>query len=138
MSNHIGFVYVLTNPSMPGLFKIGCTEKSPHRRAKELSRSTGVPSSFEVLCYIEVADFQSVERSLHLHLYAWRINDGREFFRDALSRIVPWLYHHPERLAFCEAVKRPNPPLLLDPDLLGSEGWTYWTLPNPWESGDAE
>ncbi|MDC0850100.1 GIY-YIG nuclease family protein [Pseudomonas aeruginosa] len=38
-----GFVYVLTSPAMPGLYKVGATTRSPRQRAEELSRGTGVP-----------------------------------------------------------------------------------------------
>ena len=134
----IGFVYVMTNESMAGLFKVGCTEKAPHQRALELSKATGVPTPFDVVCYIEVPDFQRVEQALHKYLNAYRENDRREFFRGGLAKMVPWLFFHPQRLAFCDAVTRPNPPLLVDPCLLGNTGWTYLTMPNPWEEGDVE
>jgi hypothetical protein len=39
-----GYIYVLTNPNMPGLVKIGYTQRLPRERANELSRATGVPS----------------------------------------------------------------------------------------------
>lgn len=134
----IGFVYVLGNETMPNLQKVGCTENSPHLRAHELSKATGVPTPFEVLCYIEVADYLRVEQALHKYLEDHRESSRREFFRSVLHKVVPWLYHHPNRLAFCECIKRPNPPLLLDPDLLGNYGWSYGSMPNPWEEGEGE
>jgi hypothetical protein len=39
-----GYIYVLTNPNMPGLVKIGYTQRLPRERANDLSRATGVPS----------------------------------------------------------------------------------------------
>ncbi|WP_053087086.1 GIY-YIG nuclease family protein [Enterobacter kobei] len=44
-----GFVYVMENENMPGIYKIGMTTNSPEARAKELSSATGVPSPFSVL-----------------------------------------------------------------------------------------
>lgn len=131
----VGFVYLMTNPSMPGLFKVGCTERAPSARARELSRPTGVPEHFELLCYAEFESFELRERDLHRFLDAHRASSNREFFQTAaLRRAVPWLYHHPQRLTFCDAVPRPNPPMLLDPDLLGLEGWpSLWHMPNLWE-----
>ncbi len=40
-------VYVLTNPTMPGLIKIGRTTNL-EQRVKSLSSDTGVPLPFEV------------------------------------------------------------------------------------------
>ena len=36
------WVYVLSNPSSPGLLKIGYTKKQPEERAKQISSATGV------------------------------------------------------------------------------------------------
>lgn len=96
----IGFVYILTNAYMSGVYKVGCTEKSPHARADELSRPTGVPYPFTVLCYIEVDAFQEVERAAHKWLNNYRISEQREFFNDGLDRAVGFLYWHPRRLSF--------------------------------------
>ena len=110
MANH-GFVYILSNLYMPDLIKIGCTERSPHARADELSKATGVPTPFQVMCYAEFEDFQSQERSLHGWLNHSRVNDSREFFEGVLRDAVRWLWHHPNRLAFCDAtVGRIDPP----------------------------
>lgn len=42
-----GYVYIISNQAMPGIFKIGFTLKDPELRAKELD-STGVPYPFIV------------------------------------------------------------------------------------------
>jgi hypothetical protein len=96
-----GFVYLLTNPYMDGVYKIGCTERSPHARADELSKPTGVPAPFRVFCYIECANFQSVERRFHEWLKEHRISDSREFFHGGMSFAVRIMYWHPNRLTFC-------------------------------------
>jgi hypothetical protein len=81
-----GFVYILTNPVMPGIVKIGCTERSPTMRALELSNASGVPAPFQVFGYIEVADHQAVEREMHSQWDKERVSSNREFFRaDALD-----------------------------------------------------
>lgn len=45
MSN-IGYVYILRNPAMEGIFKIGKAD-DVQKRINELSSSTGVPMPFE-------------------------------------------------------------------------------------------
>jgi hypothetical protein len=76
-----GWVYVLTNPAMSGLVKIGCTERTPEIRARELSGATGVPQAFVVAWAWPVADWKAVERITHNKLGKLRANGNREFFR---------------------------------------------------------
>ena len=75
-----GWVYVLTNPAMPGLVKIGCTGRMPGDRARELSDKTSVPTPFVVAWCCPVSDWQAVERLTHSRLSACRPNRNREFF----------------------------------------------------------
>jgi len=42
-----GYVYILINPSLPDLIKIGKSVRDPRKRARELS-TTGVPAPFQV------------------------------------------------------------------------------------------
>mgnify|MGYP003657841440 FL=1 len=42
------WVYVLSNPTQPGLLKIGYTKLTPDERAKQISNATGVPLPYEV------------------------------------------------------------------------------------------
>jgi len=100
-----GFIYLLSNPSMPGLYKIGCTERAPHQRVYELSSATAVPTPFVLMCYIEVDGMRDCETALHRWLSDFRVNQAREFF--AFHRdCKPWLHglfqHHPNALSYAE------------------------------------
>jgi hypothetical protein len=75
-----GFVYFLTNPSMPGLTKVGMTTKHPIERMEELSRSTACPTPFEMLAFFDTSDPQEAERAIHVGLSDYRVNEYREFF----------------------------------------------------------
>ncbi len=76
-----GIVYVLTNPAMPGIVKIGRTTRgSIDVRLAELY-STGVPVPFECAFAGRVADETRVERAFHLAFGPYRINPKREFFQ---------------------------------------------------------
>lgn len=85
-----GFVYVLTNRSMPGLVKVGYTMKVPTERAVELG-TTGVPTPFQVEYYCLVEDPDQLETIVHQALVSSRTNIDREFFRievkDAIAAI---------------------------------------------------
>lgn len=76
-----GFVYVLGNESMPGIYKIGFTLKHPRERMAELSRATACPTPFDLLAYIGCEDPQWVEGEIHRSLADYRVNDAREFFK---------------------------------------------------------
>ena len=74
-----GIVYVLTNPAMPGLVKIGQTTNEIGSRMNDLN-TTGVPLPFDCPFACEVDDCKVVENALHKAFYPYRINPKREFF----------------------------------------------------------
>lgn len=60
----MGFVYILTNPSMPGWIKIGSTENISNR-LKSLNERTAVPLSFSCYASLETADYEVIEHNIH-------------------------------------------------------------------------
>ncbi len=82
-----GYVYVMTNPVMPGLVKIGFTRQDPKRRAREL-RTTGVPADFQVRFAMRVNDPEAVESRAHQVLRRSRVTGRREFFRVSIERAI--------------------------------------------------
>ena len=73
-------VYILINEAMPGIIKIGWTDKNVEERMKELDKtSTPVPFT----CYFakRVEDPTFVESKMHEAFDEFRIRDNREFFR---------------------------------------------------------
>lgn len=80
-NDSFGIVYVLTNPAIPGLVKIGQTERgSAEVRMAELY-STGVPVPFECEFAARVNNPDAVESALHQAFAPNRINPKREFFQ---------------------------------------------------------
>ncbi|MGO4441476.1 GIY-YIG nuclease family protein [Rhizobium sp. RAF56] len=79
-----GNLYVLSNPSMPGLLKIGYTTGTVAKRVSELSGVTGVPTGFKVEWSLPiVGDPRAVEQRAHAHLATKR--RGKEFFKVSLD-----------------------------------------------------
>lgn len=73
-------VYILTNPAMPNLVKIGKTSlDEPDTRVSQLY-TTGVPVPFEIEYACEVDNADEVERALHVAFGPSRTNPRREFF----------------------------------------------------------
>ncbi len=77
----LNIVYVLTNPAMPGLVKIGwTTQEDANVRISQLY-STGVPVPFTLEFACKVSNAIEVERALHIAFSPNRINPRREFFK---------------------------------------------------------
>jgi len=101
-----GIVYLLTNPVMPGLVKIGMTtQKEIDNRMKELY-TTGVPVPFECqfACRVKKNDCAKIEKALHTAFAPERVNVNREFFRIKVeqAKAILELFHHED---FTEAFK---------------------------------
>lgn len=75
-----GFVYVLTNPAMPGIVKVGKTARVPDKRILDSDlTSTGVPTPFVVEYYAFFQEMGRAERRAHEKLGQFHF--GKEFFR---------------------------------------------------------
>ncbi|MBR1387899.1 MAG: GIY-YIG nuclease family protein [Alloprevotella sp.] len=93
-----GIVYLLINPVMPGLVKIGMTtQEDIDKRMKELY-TTGVPVPFECkfACKVKKSDCLKIEKALHKAFDPQRINQNREFFRINVeqAQAILELFHH--------------------------------------------
>ncbi|WP_313684162.1 GIY-YIG nuclease family protein [Pantoea sp.] len=75
-----GWVYVLSNVAMPGIFKIGMTTSTPEVRAKEVSQGTGVPMPYVVEHAFHSDKPKEDEAAIHESLTEYRLNPNREFF----------------------------------------------------------
>lgn len=77
-----GYVYVLSNDLMPGIFKIGRSKNGGHSRAAAMySGATGVPIPFALEFEIYTTDAVSDELEVHRRLQPFRVDPKREFFR---------------------------------------------------------
>jgi len=123
-----GHVYALINPAMPGLVKIGFTTVSVEGRAADLSRATGVPQSFQVLCSLSCRDPQTVEARLHRYFAERRVR-GSEFFSippedaliafEAMRGLLGAAYALPASPARARSWLWPFPPL---------SAWSDWLV----------
>jgi len=82
-----GFIYFLTNVSIPGLIKIGHTTTSIETRLKQLN-STGVAAPFELAVCISVPNSAQTEQNVHKALSKRRYSDEREFFSGSISEVL--------------------------------------------------
>ncbi len=83
----VGVVYVVTNPAMPGLVKIGSTKRDDvSLRIGELytQGGAGVPLPFDCVYAVKVANYREVEKGLHSAFP--RLNLGENSLRLNLIR----------------------------------------------------
>ena len=79
--DHDSWVYVLSNPSQPGIFKIGYTSNTPEERARQLSNATGVALPYEVEFAYSCWNGNDLEKDVHERLDEYRLSSQREFFQ---------------------------------------------------------
>ncbi|WP_259404532.1 GIY-YIG nuclease family protein [Hymenobacter sp. HSC-4F20] len=79
-SSPLSVVYVLTNPAMPNLVKIGRTSHDDAKTRIDQLYTTGVPVPFTIEYVCKVPNSAEVEKALHLAFAPHRINPKREFF----------------------------------------------------------
>ena len=86
--DNMGVVYVLTNPAMPGLVKIGKTTQNDVTTRISQLYTTGVPLPFDCEYAVKVADMTQVERALHTAFRSTRLNPNREFFEIGIDQVM--------------------------------------------------
>lgn len=83
-----GSVYILSNPSMPNIVKIGVTQDSVENRCKTISKPTGVPTPFEVEYECTVSDCYKIEKALQAAFAPYRVSENREFFKVNTAQVT--------------------------------------------------
>jgi hypothetical protein len=111
-----GYVYVLSNPAMPGFVKVGRSIHGGHSRGRSLYQ-TGVPAPYVLEFEIYAKDHEWLEAQAHKSLRFNRANPDREFFKcppnDAIEEIIAiyseWLCSSNQAPSAREAVRLPEP-----------------------------
>lgn len=95
-----GYLYVLVNPTLPGMVKIGRTARSPAERAAELSTATGVPTPFIVAFEQAFDDCHKAEAYVHevLSHKGHRTSSNREFFNISPTEAIGAILATPGKL----------------------------------------
>ena len=82
---NMGTLYCFSNESMPGILKIGMTERTPEARLAEANSSDTwrPPTPYKIEFAKKVYNHKDKEKCLHILLeqYTERIHPRREFFR---------------------------------------------------------
>lgn len=128
-----GYVYVLANPAMPGLLKVGRTSDSPEGRARELSGTTAAAQPFNVVYYRHFPDCVAAEAACHRVLgdRGLREHNRREFFRCDAKQAIDVI------IALDDALQSSlEPTLTQETDGSGSPAEHYFLLGTAQLNGD--
>lgn len=89
-SENSGYIYVMMNPSMQGIVKIGFTRRTPEERLEELSKATGVPTPFILVYKEHFNDCIRAEKLIHsmLEERGEKVSSNREFFSTEVSKAI--------------------------------------------------
>jgi len=98
-----GWVYIISNPAMPGLIKVGHSTKDPELRAQELN-NTGSPHPYVVEYEMLIEEPFRVEQQGHKALASFR--EGKEWFRCSSEEAIAVIQHIAEGRAINETFKR--------------------------------
>ena len=76
------YIYILTNPSIPGIVKIGHTTRNVYERLREINSSPGVVIPWEIRWSYKCPNGRMLEEEIHSHLQelGLRPNKRREGF----------------------------------------------------------
>jgi hypothetical protein len=79
---HPHYIYILVNPSIPGICKIGFTTTTVYDRVKQINSATGVITPWYAVFTYKCPDGRSLEHDIHTYLedIGVRINPKREGF----------------------------------------------------------
>ncbi len=84
-----GIIYILSNPAIPNLIKIGMTTREDIKSRMAELYTTGVPLPYECIYAARVPNIDAVEKALHIAFGPNRINPKREFFEiDSMQAIA--------------------------------------------------
>lgn len=91
MTRNNGWIYCISNASMPGIYKVGMTRRQPVERLAEANRpyTWRSPTDFTLEYVVRTRNVAETERTLHMLLTErWeRVNPRQEFFRAPLKDI---------------------------------------------------
>jgi hypothetical protein len=107
-----GYLYCFSNPSIPGLLKVGGTLSSPTVKAKELF-TTAVPTPFKIEFAKKVTNVKQKEKDLRLLLTKYiKVCQGRDYY-ETNPEVVREFFNIIDGEMLGEFVYKEVPPSLL-------------------------
>jgi hypothetical protein len=89
LSFNEGYIYILENKGIPGVLKIGYTDRSVQERVKEINRGTGVITTWYTVSSFPCKSPKHIETIIHQKLKPFNINkEGFGIKQQEAERII--------------------------------------------------
>ena len=143
-----GYIYCFSSRSMPGIYKIGMTTRTPEDRLKDANASNTwkPPTPYNIEMSVKVTHAYIKEQALHklLEHYGKRIHPRREFFSISIHEVkmfflllngdielstVPYIHNYDGEHTEEEENNEDIEDLLIN----NEQGISYVTMNNPFE-----
>lgn len=82
-----GYVYCFSNEHMPGIYKVGFTDRTPDKRLSEANTDTWSMPVWKMEFAMKINNPEKKEKIIHKYLGDKRITQRREFFKVDLDKI---------------------------------------------------
>lgn len=88
-----GYIYILANKGIPGVLKIGYTDRTPQDRVREINGGTGVITPWYIVNSFECKSPSIVESIIHSQLREYHVNKegfavSISFAEELISRVI--------------------------------------------------
>ena len=84
-------VYVLSNKSYDGIFKVGWTTNLAEERADQLSAETGVLYPFKVVFSKKFKNAEKIEKRIHNKFKKNRVRGNKEYFKIEKEKLIDFI-----------------------------------------------
>jgi hypothetical protein len=91
LSFNEGYIYILENHSIPGILKIGYTDRSVQDRIREINSATGVITPWYSISHYHCKSPKHIETLVHQSLSSYRVN--KEGFNVSLKQAKKVIEH---------------------------------------------
>lgn len=91
LSFNEGYIYILENHSIPGILKIGYTDRSVQDRVREINSATGVITPWYSISHYHCKSPKHIETLVHQSLSTHRVN--KEGFNVSLKQAKKIIEH---------------------------------------------
>ena len=86
----IGYVYLLTSPTFPGVWKVGQTLQTPERRCNQINRSQLEKGDWGVVYFLKTWHYAKIEYAVKTH-FCGKLKYQTEYFEGDINEAINFI-----------------------------------------------